>query len=328
MQRQVLFETTESAGVDVSGVLGALVTSMAWGATGVWVNLVPGVSPQALVAWRLVLAALVFVVLFPRVRPGYRRSAWNLGGLLVAYYLAAVFAFQRAPVGEVSLCIGTSPVFVMLFRALTGRRPTWREFFAVTVTLAGLLVIVWPGLRGSGLNDEVRSGLFSALLAAALTALYAQTHRRMALNGRAPSGAEVGRSAFAPLGLALFVVAWLGGSKGGQMLPESGMGVMALLGLGIVSTALPTVAVAVASSRLPPLINTLMRLTTPLFATAFGWLFLFQRPTPSTAYGACLIITGLIILAWPRKRRVNVCADSNSRPEARSAASRRGRKRA
>ena len=70
--------TTMSAGehgqihneaLDVRGAAGALVTAMSWGATGVWVNLAPALSPLALVAWRVLLAALIFLLLFPLYFP-------------------------------------------------------------------------------------------------------------------------------------------------------------------------------------------------------------------------------------------------------------------
>lgn len=279
--------------IDRRGVVGAVVTSMSWAATGVWVNLAPALSPLALVAWRLLLAAALFWLLFPRVRRGYGPQAWGLGTLLVAYYLAAVFAFQRAPVGEVALCIGCAPLFVLLYQALGGRWPARRELAAVALTLSGLAVMVWPGLRGAG-GGAAWSGLSVALLAAALTAAYATLHRRLALRRRAPGGAEIGRAAFAPLGAALMVAVSLHGPVG-QVLPLAPQPVIAVIGLGLVSTALPTLAVAVASSRLPAFINTLIRLTTPLFAAGFGWAFLGQQPTAWTVAGGALVLSGLFV---------------------------------
>lgn len=285
---------------DVRGAFGALVTAMSWGATGVWVNLAPALSPFALVAWRVLLAALFFLVFFPRVRRGFGAAAAGLGGLLVAYYLAAVFAFQHAPVGEVSLCIGCAPLFVLCYRAAGGRRPVWHELLAVAMTLTGLLTIVWPGLQG-GWAPGTELGLASALGAAALTAAYASIHRRLALQAHAPTGAEIGRAAFAPLGAALFGAAWLAGSPA-QVLPFDASAAGAVLGLGIVSTALPTLAVAVASSRLAPFLNTLIRLTTPLFATGFGWAFLAQKPSGWTGAGALLILSGLLVQSLVPRR--------------------------
>lgn len=279
--------------IDPRGMLGALVTSMAWGATGVWVNLAPGLSPLALVAWRLLLAALLFWLFFPRVRAGYARAAWGLGAMLVAYYLAAVFAFQYAPVGEVALCIGCAPLFVLLYQALGGRRPARQELAAAALTLVGLAVMMWPSLPG-GVHKGVWLGLAAALGAAALTAAYASVHRRLALQTRAPGGAEIGRTAFLPLGALLLLAAWAHG-RSAALMPLGTVPTLAVLGLGVVSTALPTFAVAVASSRLPAFLNTLIRLTTPLFAAGFGWAFLGQQPTPWTFGGGALILSGLLV---------------------------------
>ncbi|MEJ2480514.1 MAG: DMT family transporter [Acidihalobacter sp.] len=286
---------------DARGALGALVTAMSWGATGVWVNFAPALSPFALVAWRVLIAALLFLGFFPSVRRGYGRAAAGLGTLLVVYYLAAVFAFQHAPVGEVSLCIGCAPLVVLCYRAIGGRMPVWNELLAVVLTLAGLLVMVWPGWHGVDWAPGTELGLTSALGAAALTAAYASIHRRLALQALAPSGAEIGRVTFVPLGAVLLGAASLSGSSG-QVLPSDLPAAGAVLGLGIVSTALPTLAVAVASSRLAPFPNTLIRLTTPLFAAGFGWVFLAQKPTWWTAGGAVLILSGLLVQSLVPRR--------------------------
>lgn len=284
--------------VDARGPLSGLLTSMAWGATGVWVNLAPGVSPLALVGWRLVLAAALFLACFPRVRRDRRTAAAALGALLTAYYVAAVFAFQHAPVAQVSLCIGCAPLFVLLYSAWGGQRPTRRELLAVVTTLAGLLTMVWPGLNG-GWRSGTDLGLASALGAGALTAAYAYRHRALALRAQAPSGAEIGRVAFVPLGLALLAIAWAGGTQA-SVLPMSPRSALAVLGLGVISTAVPTLAIAVASSLMAPLLNTLIRLTTPLFAAVFGWVFLGQPLSWRIAAGACLILAGLFLQALGR----------------------------
>ncbi|APZ41753.1 hypothetical protein BW247_00450 [Acidihalobacter ferrooxydans] len=247
---------------------------------------------MALVAWRVLLAALLFRLFFPRVRRGFTGAAWGLGSMLVAYYLAAVFAFQHAPVGEVSLCIGCAPLFVLLYQALGGRFPLLGELTAVTLTLTGLGVMLWPSMT-DGSQTGVWVGLLSALVAAALTAGYATAHRALALRARSPSGAEVGRAAFLPLGLILLLGAGFAG--GGAVMPRQTLAVLAVLGLGVVSTALPTLAVAVASSRLPAFLNTLIRLTTPVFATGFGWVFLHQQLTLWTLGGGALILCGLVV---------------------------------
>lgn len=290
----------EASGIDIRGPLSGLLTSMAWGATGVWVNFAPGISPLALVGWRLLLAAALFLAFFPRARRGRRSAAAALGVLLAAYYVTAVFAFQRAPVAEVSLCIGCAPLFVLLYNALGGQQPARRELGAVATTLAGLLTMVWPGLRGDW-TGETDIGLAAALAAGALTAAYAYRHHALALRACAPGGAEIGRVAFVPLGLVLLAVAWVGGGPA-QVLPATPRTAFAVLGLGFVSTAVPTLAVAVASSLMAPLPNTLIRLTTPLFAAAFGWAFLGQALDWRLAAGACLILAGLLVHALGARR--------------------------
>jgi len=108
----------------------ALITSLTWGLTGIFVRLLPGISPLAITAVRMAVALLCAL---PVSAYGYSGMTRRTGGLasalrrpaayvlalfMVCYYLLATSAFQRAPVAEVGLLISTQPLFVLAIRSL------------------------------------------------------------------------------------------------------------------------------------------------------------------------------------------------------------------
>lgn len=84
----------------------AAVTSLTWGLTGIFVRLLPSISPLTVTAGRLVIAFVVVLpalILFRDTRRGFKTAlgrpiAYVLALLLSGYYLLATAAFQMAPV--------------------------------------------------------------------------------------------------------------------------------------------------------------------------------------------------------------------------------------
>ena len=95
-----------------------------WGLTGIFVRLLPGMSPLAVTTGRLsgaLVVALPFFAISDARRSSLRLAvkkpvAYALASLLVGYYLLATAAFQLSPVAEVALLLSTPPLFVLASR--------------------------------------------------------------------------------------------------------------------------------------------------------------------------------------------------------------------
>lgn len=256
----------------------AALTSMTWGLTGIFVRLLPGQSPITITAARLMIglcAALPFLFALPgprsRIAHVLRQPvAYLLAGLLAGYYLLATAAFQRAPVAEAALLLNTPPLFVLAFRWMQGKPPARAEIGGALLALCGIALILGPRLSVAGTPDRAFSGHVFAICAAALTALYATIYRALSLRQQAPDAIGVSTLTFAV------------GS--------------AVLGLGIVSTAVPTFGFALASRHLPPIVTATISLFIPVFAGVFAFLFLGETITGLFLAGCVLVLGGAAIL--------------------------------
>jgi DME family drug/metabolite transporter len=72
--------------------------------------------------------------------------------------------------------------------------------------------------------------------------------------------------------------------------------------LGLVSTAVAYLLYVRGLQRLPAATVGTLGLAEPLTATLLGLLLLSERPTPRAAFGAGLVLVGLLILTVHRRR--------------------------
>ena len=273
-----------------------MLSAATWSLAGVWVRLLPGVPLATVVAGRMALALVALAPIVWLRRRGLGRAdgaAWALAALMAGYYVAAVAAFRLAPVAEATLFVNASPLFAVGW-ALIRREPLSRAQLAGTaLALAGVAVIVLPGLLSAADADRQRLvGDALALVAAAGMAAYAVAFQR--LGERAPSPLLVTTLAFVIGGAALAALSGVLGA-GAYVGLDGARSWGALVGLAVVTTAIPTLAYSTASRRLPAVVTTTVRLLTPAFAAVAAWAVLDEVPSVWLGLGGALVVAGL---AW------------------------------
>ncbi|WP_340678837.1 DMT family transporter [Paraglaciecola sp.] len=285
-------------------LLVAASTSLTWGLTGIFIRLLPPISPMLVAAGRLFIALLVVlpIILLLRNRQHglaivYKRPiAYLLASLLVAYYLLATIAFQLAPVAEVALLLSTPPLFVLGLRCWYGTKPAMREVAGALLALAGMLVIMLPKITVSGqLSTQQVLGDIAAITAALMTALYAFAYKILAEQGKAPEASGVALLTFA-VGSFVLAAIFACNASPADFEPINMRALYLFIGLGVLSTAIPTFGFALASKRLPAIITTSISLFIPLFAGLFAYLILGESLSLNFLLGSLLVIGGVILI--------------------------------
>ena len=207
-----------SPAIERRAILAAALTAIMWGLTGVFVRLLPHVSPLALTEGRLGGALIVALPIFA-ASEGKRSSlmetlknplGYALASLLVGYYLLATAAFQLAPVAEVALLLSTPPLFVLALRRMRGDVPATLELFGAGVAVTGIVLILGPRLTlTERLGNHRLAGDVLAICAAILTALYIYVHTQVARERRALEPSSVTFMTFALGSVALIAVGWV-----------------------------------------------------------------------------------------------------------------------
>ena len=283
--------------------LAGLATSMGWGLTGIFVQLMPTSSALFITASRLAVALLISLPLLLLHRPSQQSllstvrylAAFPLAAMLVGYYLLATTAFQLSSVPEVALLLSTPPLFILLFRSFTTKRPRLAELTGAAMSISGMLIIMLPKLTNNQTDSEWQLiGNVCALGASMLTAGYALLFKHLV---------SVRQLFIYPLGVSLLTFMLGGMSLGLMVIVSAAVPDWArftlddwavTLALGFISTALPTLGYAFVSNNAPALITSLISLLIPVFAGVFAYL-LFAQLLEWPFYLGSLLIIGAVV---------------------------------
>lgn len=296
-----------------NALLAAGLTSLMWGLTGVFVRLLPTLSPLTATAGRLLIALVVAVPVLVLHR-GSRQSfksvlarpiAYVFALLLAAYYLLATAAFQLAPVAEVALLLSTTPLFVLAFRSVLGDIPRRTEIGGALLAMTGIAIILAPKIFfAGGMPIHHLAGSALAMCAAGVTAFYAYMYRMLSARGVAPETMGVSLLTFATGGIVLSLMAGIAPAPSGWDTLDSAE-LLVFVGLGVFSTAIPTIGFAFAAKRLPAVATAAISLFIPLFAGLSAFLILGEKFTPMFIPGGILVLGGVAMVL--RQGKANDC---------------------
>ena len=290
-------EAEETHRTDWTGLAIGLGAPMCWGMAGIFIRLVEDLPGTLIVASRLLVAFALFLpALLIRRRHLADAIRTPLPLAMAAYYMLATAAFLRAPIVNVMLIVGLSPAIALLIDRLRGVSASRLQVAGAVVALTGLAVFLGPQDMAPG----AWRGEVLALGAALASALYATGLRRHHAAGRRTDPAVLTGLAClygGVLALAALVAPGIGFPAA---IPTRDYGWLFLL--GAVSTAIPTLAFGIASSRLPAVMTTGLMLLSPVFAGLFGGIWLGEWPAPIALPGAAIVMFGLFLTTRSRRR--------------------------
>jgi len=284
-----------------NGLIAAFLAIIGWSSAGIFISLLPELSAVSIVSFRLTVALIVTISLLLLMKKNifaYLRElnsfvVWGLGLILFFCYLLGTLAFQKAPIGEITLLMTTSPLFVMIYKLFLEETIKKVELFGLLLAIFGILFITYPQLSSetSNIISERLIGDSFALIGSFLFASYAIWYRSLRQKDVAPNTISVALGTFI-IGTILFIIT----VDEVTVVQKVSNNISLLLGIGVLSTAIPTVSYAVASKELKPLVSTSLLLLQPLLAIIFALLILNEVPTIWIVPGLIFILIGLIFI--------------------------------
>src|SRR3954470_3456919 len=273
-----------------------LLAAVAFGTTGTARALGPDASPVAVGAARVIIGAALLGLVAWRVAPRsdapWSRRALFAGAVGIAAYQLAFFAAVRdtgVAVGTV-VALGSGPAFA----GLLSRAPLTARWAASTaLATAGIALLVAGGAEAR----VSLPGVLLALTAGASYATYTVAAKALLDAGHAPE--SVMARAFGA-GAVLLVPALLVAGTGWLAAPG---GIALAVYLGAIPPALAYVLFALGLRHPRANETATLALAEPLTATALGTVVLGERPGVAAAFGALLVLAGLVALAAPARRR-------------------------
>ncbi len=287
------------------------VAALTWGLTGTFIKLLPSFTTIEVLSIRLGIAFFLTLVIFT-VRPSLLSASLTLirqpvgillSSLMVFYYLFAVRAFQLAPVSDVTLIVGLSPIIGLAFKALTGKKLIAAEAVGASIAFVGLLLFVLPKLQGISDGRSVYlTGLCFALLAACVSLGYAALFKQQSARQRVLDPIVVSCMTFA-LGSVVMTPIAIASSPALFSKLTADAGTLAVaLSLGVISTVVPTLCYSYAAKHLSPILTTALNLLTPVFAAVIAFFFLKETIPLLSIFGAGLIFVGLVLLTTAKPK--------------------------
>jgi len=297
-----------------TGLVLAILSAAAFSTSGSLAGslILAGWTPGAAVIARLVLAAAVLTVPAVLALRGRWRELWSGAGTIALYGVVAVAGAQFAYFNAVAhLSVGVAllleyqgTVLVVAWLWLRhGRRPGPLVLAGAVVALAGLALVL--DVLGGVRLDPV--GVLWGLAAAVGLAVFfvlssddAQPLPPLVVSCASLWVGGVVLAVAAAVGLvpvhAAAVPVELAGQRVSWLVP--------VLGLALVAAAFAYVCGILGARLLGATLASFVGLSEVLFAVAFAWLFLAQRPTPLQAIGGAVVVAGVALVRLGELRPV------------------------
>lgn len=286
-----------------SASLLVVAAAVLWGTTGTARALGPSAASAVSVGTaRLVLGGAVLALLAlrggSRPAPGVTRRQ-VVAALVTAAAIAAYQPAFFAGVGRAGVALGTvvgigsaPAVTGLLDWLVSGTRPSRAWALATALAVMGCTLLV------SGPTRVDPLGIALALVAGVAYAVYTVGAKILLETGWAP--ATVMAVGFG--GGALLAAPLLARTDLGWLAQPRGMAVAAWLALATMGLAYELFGRGLAA--LPPATVATLSLAEPLTAALLGVAVLGERPGPTGALGALLVLGGLVVLARPGQKRI------------------------
>lgn len=279
--------------------------ALGWAFTGILIKQLPQFTTLEVLSMRLLVAFAVMlpaVLLWRSLRSTLRAligkpTVCLLSSLMVFYYLFAVRAFQLAPVSDVVLIVGLSPLLGLAVKAACRKPLALTEGIGAAIAFSGLVLFVLPKLQGHDRDvSAYLTGLSFAFLSAAITLTYASLFRHYAAAQPLLNPVPVAFITFMLGSVAVVPMALSAKAPHWNSLLQPDTAAIAL-GLGILSTVVPTLCYSYAAKHLSPILTTALNLLTPIFAAAIAAVWLGEFLSPLSMAGGVLVLLGILALS-------------------------------
>lgn len=255
-----------------------------------------GLSPQAVVTWRFMIAAPCIWLLARRRGPSLEMlPVWPLLGAGLLFGLLALIAFaalERIPASLYTVLVYIYPACVTLISLLLGEKLHGWGWLALAMAFAGVVLTVPNIERGFAGGDPL--GLFMGVSNAVLYAVYIVLTGRL-LRGRGDMLRAGALSITGSLALLLALAPFYG-----LQAPADWQGWGSVLGVAILSTVIPAFTFLAGVQKLGAPRASIISTVEPVITLALAFALLGETFTPVQMLGGALILASPVLLQLRR----------------------------
>lgn len=255
--------------------------------------------PVSVAGWRCALAAAI-LILWPATRRGLGTISRadllrsTLAAILIALHFGTwIGSLRLLPVSVSILLVNTHPVFVLLFRALGGERPSRHEVIGVGLSLFGIVLMQdWTG----SMPRSFLAGSFLAIAGAATLAGYLVAGDSVRQRVRTTTYLFV---VYTIAALCLFTSLTLAGYS---IAPPSVKEFSLYMAIAVIPTLGGHGLFAFALGHVRSVIVAMAFLAEPILATLLAIPIFHEIPSPRIILGGALILSGLALVTLRNSR--------------------------
>ncbi len=281
-------------------LLEGVVAGALFGTAAIFIRILSGVSVFSVAFWRLVIASLILVVVILVWNRGFnwgflRKASLRvavLGVLLGVHFILFVSAVFDTSILNATVLVNTTPIWSMFVSTLVFKlKPNRNAIFGILLSFFGVFIITLASAPSLEWSLKLQGNL-EATLAAVVEAFYLSYGREIRQKG-----------SILPLMLIIYIFSGLTvlvvgvTAKASFAFPSELVLILALLGLGLLPTAMAHSFYFSSLSHLKSFETAAMALLEPVGATLLGILAFSEVPGPIFILGAAFVLAGIVFVA-------------------------------
>ncbi len=275
-----------------------------FGTASIFVRFLPDLNGFSIVFWRAAIACLALLVIMVALRKPFDLSAvkqnfkklFVLGFLLAVHFTLFVFAVKDTTILDATVLVNTTPFFSALISSFLFKiKPSSGQLVGLSLSFVGVCTIALAATGSApmgGFSLGLRGDL-EALMAAVALSIYLSYGKGLR------SKMDIFSLMVPIYALTATVVSVLGMFGGSAVLTASGQTetVLALLGLGLLPTAVAHTLYFSSLSHLKSFETATLALLEPVGATTLGILLFREVPAPIFLLGAIIVSIGILFIS-------------------------------
>jgi len=281
-------------------LLEGIIAGALFGTAAIFIRLLSGISVFSIALWRLIIASIFLVLLLIVLKRPFAQSLFKenlpqilvLGILLGLHFILFVSAVLDTTILNATVLVNTTPIWSMFVSSLVFKlKPSRLAVLGILTSFLGVGVIAY-GDASSKMWTLNLQGDLKAMFAAVVEAFYLSygrdVRRRLSL---------LNLMLTIYVASALTVLVWGAVSRSSFTFPIQPSLIFALIGLGLLPTALAHTFYFSSLSNLKSFETATMALLEPIGATLLGIAIFAQVPDALFVLGAAFVLVGIVSVA-------------------------------
>lgn len=275
--------------------------AFSWATAGVFIKLLPQYSAFEILSLRFFIAFFVMTLfltfnkkLLFILQELKNKKIWLLVLLILGCYYLGTLAFTLAPIGETTLLMAISPVFVFLYQYLIQKEKLSKsEKIGFILSIIGIFIFLYLNQKSNGI--EYLLGNICAILVGVFFAIYAVLHKKIEYSSFNSLSISYG------MFLVMIIPAFYYSSSIVVNISFISYETLYIILLGVVSTVIPTLAIIFVAKNLSSMITSSVFLLEILFGFILGYIFFNETHELNLILVLSLILLGTSLMIFSKK---------------------------